>query len=137
MIILFIDDEPQYIKPYTQAFEISDFNVKVFPNVDIAWDFICSHTDEILAIILDIMMPPGKLFDFDKTKEGLRTGILLVERLRELDERIPIVILTNAEKSELGSISHRHCLIFAKKEIGPWGLVEKVSDMKRRAKLDD
>jgi DNA-binding NtrC family response regulator len=132
MIILFIDDEPHYILPYTQAFALKGFDVKVVNSVDEAWKIIESSTRDILAIIVDIMMPPGKLLESESTKQGLRTGEVFIEKLKTVDEGIPVVVLTNAEKAELGNISHRNCLIFPKKEISPWGLVDKVSEMKRK-----
>lgn len=131
-MILFIDDEPHYIRPYIQAFELKGFDVKVVNNVDEAWEIIESSQKDILAIIIDIMMPPGKLFDLESTKQGLRTGEAFIAKLKDLDEGMPVVVLTNAEKSELRHIYHQNCLIFLKKETNPWGLVEKVSDMKRK-----
>jgi CheY-like chemotaxis protein len=131
-MILFIDDEPHYIRPYTQAFEIKNFPVKAVNSVDEAWKIINSSRKDVLAIIIDIMMPPGKLFEFENTKQGLRTGEVFIEKLRNLDEGIPVVVLTNAEKAELLDISHRNCVILAKKDISPWGLVDKVSEMRRK-----
>ncbi len=133
-MILFIDDEPQFIKGYIQAFELSGFEVKVVDTIDDAWQILQSRLHDVLAIILDIMMPPGKLLENEKTHEGLRTGVAFIEKLRGLDEKIPVVVLTNAEKSELGVIYHRNYSIFEKKEISPWGLVDKVSEMKRGVK---
>lgn len=131
-MILFIDDEPHRIRPYTQALELTGFPIKVVNNVDEAWQIIELQQKDILAVIVDIMMPPGKLFEEEGTKQGLRTGVVFIERLRNIDEGIPVVVLTNAEKGELGIISHRNCHIFLKKELNPWGLVDKLSDIKRK-----
>ncbi len=135
-MIIFIDDEPHYIKAYVQAFELSGFIVKVVNTVDDAWQILQSDIHDILAIIVDIMMPPGKLLENERTHQGLRTGVVFIEKLRNLDEKIPVIVLTNAEKSELGVIRHTNCYIFAKKEISPWGLVERVSEMKRGVKKE-
>ena len=78
------------------------------------------------------MMPPGDLLEYEKTKQGLRTGVLFIEKIKQIDERIPVVILTNVDKSELANIPHRNCEVFEKKEISPWSLVDKVSEMKRK-----
>jgi DNA-binding NtrC family response regulator len=131
-MIIFIDDEPHYIRPYTQAFVLQGFDVKVINNVDEAWKVIESSKKNVLAIIIDIMMPPGKLLESESTKQGLRTGEVFIEKLKTLDEGIPVVVLTNAEKADLGNISHRNFLIFQKKDISPWGLVDKISEMKRK-----
>jgi CheY-like chemotaxis protein len=131
-MILFIDDEPHRIRSYTQAFELTGFPIMVINSVDEAWQIIETQKKDILAVIVDIMMPPGELLEMESTKEGLRTGVVFIERLKNLDEGIPVVVLTNAEKGELGIISHRNCHIFLKKEMNPWGLVDRVSDMKRK-----
>jgi len=133
-MILFIDDEPDYVKPFLKAFELSGFPVYITTDLDNALTTIESQEDDILAIILDIMMPPGKLFDLENTDQGLRTGLRLLEHLKEVYEKIPVVILTNLDKSRLGKITHGNCLIFEKKEITPWELVNKVANMKRKVK---
>ncbi len=136
-MILFVDDEPKYVAAYTQAFELSQFEVKMVPAVDEAWQILESQKEDVDAIILDVMMPHGRLFDMRETQDGLRTGLLFVEKLRQFDERIPVVLLTNANKNDFGEIPHRNCLIYEKKDIDPWSLVDKMSEIKRRAKLDD
>jgi CheY-like chemotaxis protein len=136
-MIIFIDDEPRYITAYVQAFELTGFKVLIISDIDRAWEVISSQTDEVDAIMLDVMMPPGRLLNMEDTMEGLRTGLAFLDRLKNLDERIPVVILTNANKKDFGKIPHQNCLIYEKKEIDPWRLVDKMSDMKRRKKLND
>lgn len=132
MKVLFIDDEPENIKSFMQAFELSNYDIEVISNVDDAWKIVQAESPEILAIILDIMMPPGDLLEYEKTKQGLRSGVFFIEKIKQFDERIPVVILTNVDKSELVNITHRNFLVYEKKDISPWSLVEKVSDMKRK-----
>ena len=79
VMILFVDDEPKYVAAYTQAFELSQFEVKMVPAVDEAWQILESQKEDVDAIILDVMMPHGKLFDVRETQDGLRTGLLFVE----------------------------------------------------------
>ncbi len=135
-MVLFIDDEPRFISPFIDAFHFSGFSVQVLTDVDSAWDIIKARTDEIDAIILDIMMPPGRLLEGYETKEGLRTGLLFLELMKDLDERIPVVCLTNADTRLFPKIAHRNHFIFEKKDIDPWQMVEKMSDIKRRKKYD-
>jgi len=134
-MIVFIDDEPQYISPFTDAFRLSGFDVEVIDNVDTAWDQIEKKKDDVDAVILDIMMPPGRLFRGNDTKEGLRTGLRFVELMKNLDERIPIICLTNADPRRFGNIDHANHFIYEKKDIDPWQLVDKMSEVKRRKKL--
>ncbi len=134
-MIIFIDDEPEYITPFTEAFRFSGFQVNVISNVDAAWATIVENLEDVDAVILDIMMPPGRLFEDQDTKEGLRTGLRFLEKMRGLDERIPVICLTNTDTRSLPEISHANHFIYEKKDVNPWQLVDKMSDVKRRKKL--
>lgn len=136
-MILFIDDEPEYISAFAQAFELTDFEVSTITNLDEAWEYLKENKDEVDAIILDVMMPPGKLLNLEETANGLRSGIIFLEYLKELDEGIPVIILTNANKKNIEKISHRNYFIYEKKEIDPWSLVDKMDNIKRRTKFND
>ena len=134
-MIIFIDDEPDFISPYTDAFRFSDFEVKIIDDVDTAWNLIEKNTDEVDVVILDVMMPPGRLFDDHDTKEGLRTGLRFLELMKKLDERIPVVCLTNADTRSFPEINHSNHFVYEKKDIDPWKLVDKMSEIKRRKKI--
>lgn len=81
-MIIFIDDEPDYIEPYTDAFVISGFKVKTIDNVDHAWKEINQNIKELDAVVLDIMMPSGRLFGGKDTKSGLRTGLHFLDLMK-------------------------------------------------------
>lgn len=134
-MIIFIDDEPEYIAPFTEALRFTGFNVQVISNVDSAWATITEKKQDVDAVILDIMMPPGRLLEGQDTKEGLRTGLRFLEMMKDLDEQIPVICLTNADTRSLPAISHANHLVFEKKDIDPWQLVDKMSDVKRRKKI--
>ena len=134
-MILFIDDEPRFIAPYIDAFKLSQFDVVVKDSVDEALEFIKKNKDDIDVVMLDIMMPPGRILKGSDTKEGLRTGLRFIELMKEIDEQIPIVCLTNADSKKFRKIDHSNYLIFEKKEIDPWELLDKMYDIKRRKKL--
>ena len=136
-MILFIDDEPQYISSFVQAFELSNFDVEVITSIDEALIFVENHSAEIDIIILDVMMPAESWIKYDECREGLRTGILFTDWLKKFDEEIPVLILTNANKSYFKELTHRNCQVYEKKEIDPWKLVERMDDIKRRRKFND
>ncbi len=134
-MILFIDDEPEYITPYVDAFRLEGFEVQVISDVDVAWHIIRNNKDSVDAVFLDIMMPPGRLFSGSDTKEGLRTGLNFLHLMKQLDEHIPVICLTNADSRSFEKIDHPHCFIYEKKDMDPWQLVDKMSDIKRRKRL--
>ncbi len=134
-MIILIDDEPEYVLPFTNALRFTGFEVLVISNVDSAWATITEKQQDVDAVILDIMMPPGRLLEGQDTKEGLRTGLRFLEMMKDLDERIPVICLTNTDTRSLPAIIHANHLVFEKKDINPWQLVDKMSDVKRRKKI--
>ena len=128
-MILFIDDEPQYVDAFLQAFEFSGIYSKIITTIDAAWSYINENPEEIDAIILDIMMSPGHLFsDFD-SKGGLETGFLFIERMKDFNERIPIIVLTNTDRKKFKKIQHNNCYMYEKKSTDPWKLVGIYKDL--------
>jgi CheY-like chemotaxis protein len=136
-MILFIDDEPQYILSFVQAFELSKFEVKISSSVDEAAEFIKDNQKDLDAIILDVMMPTGRFVNHEESQDGLRTGLIFLNWLKKFNERIPVILLTNVNKRNFKNVTHKNCIIFEKKDIDPWQLVDKMYDVKRRPKLDD
>ena len=131
-MIIFIDDEPEKITGYIQAFELSGFKVSQFASIDDAYLNLEDMPDQIDAIILDVMMPSGIGLEPDETKDGLETGIRFLEWLEKHHENIPVIILTNTVNANVKfDVSHRNCKLYEKKDIGPWGLLDKVGAMKR------
>jgi DNA-binding NarL/FixJ family response regulator len=70
-----------------------------------------------VGVILDIIMPPGILFEDNKrAEEGLRTGILLYELIRTLDPKIPILFLSNVtERGVIADLNSRPATKFVSK----------------------
>ena len=132
-MIIFVDDEPEKITGYLQAFELSGFDVNSLSSIDDAYAILEDMPEKVDAIILDVMMPSGIGLDLEETKNGLETGIRFLEWLKKYHERIPVIVLTNTvNASKKFNITHRNCKIYEKKEIGPWGLLEKMGEMKHR-----
>lgn len=135
-MILFIDDEPEKITGYTQAFELSGFEVVLLSSIDDAYATLEDIPNEVEAIILDVMMPSGIGLDPVDTKDGLETGIRFLEWLKKFHEVIPIVILTNTiNANKKFNITHKNCIVYEKKDIGPWALLDKMSEIKRKPRL--
>ena len=107
--ILLIDDEqvPQAKQPtggymwyYSYALREHGFLVLEVIGPDEAISALCADDAGFDLVLLDIMMPPGKTFEQQDTVAGLRTGILLADKLRELAPDVPIVVLTNVENTQ-------------------------------------
>lgn len=94
-MLLFIDDEPEYIENYELALNDMGFEVNIISDIDEALNFIKSPPDDLEAIILDIMMSFGNSFDEKETEQGTRTGIYFYKKIRENLPQIQIFPLTN------------------------------------------
>lgn len=94
-LILLIDDDDLIVSYYIKVLQQEGYKVKYFPGPDSAFEFIENTNPDPAAIILDIIMPPGKRYQHEDTEEGLKTGILMYQDLRTLYPDVPIVVLTN------------------------------------------
>jgi DNA-binding NtrC family response regulator len=99
-IVLLIDDDNLPMKFYIKALEESGFTVKRFLGPDDVLDFMEKNAAEIGVVVLDIMMPPGKRYKDENTKEGLRTGVFLFKDIRRMYPNIPVIVLTNVKNPE-------------------------------------
>src|ERR1700693_6189780 len=96
--VLLIDDENVPADFYAKALQRAGFSVRRARSVAEALESLQSN--KFVAIVLDIMMPPGKEYqDFDHA-EGLRTGVFLLQDIKRLHPKTPIVVLTNVTNQE-------------------------------------
>lgn len=99
-MILFVDDEPRIMDSFRDflkfKLEKREKVLEFFSNVDKAVDFYKSSSAELELVILDVMMPGGKSFDFKKSNGGLRTGFAFYQMIRSDLKDIPIFIFTNS-----------------------------------------
>lgn len=131
-VILFVDDDRRSVKPYVDELEEAGYTVILEEKVDIAYrKFTRMHT-KLVLVVLDLMMPPGKLFGSDPRADlGLRTGELLLDKLRELSSKIPVVVLSNvSNEKRIRDINARpHTTFCSKATIFPWQLAETVDQL--------
>ncbi len=94
--VLFVDDEPEFVRPQVEALSSNGYEVILKTNADEAFDFLSTHRPDL--IILDLIMPP-RLMDVPKNMNApdfVETGVKLHQSIRE-DLRlvdVPIVFLS-------------------------------------------
>ena len=98
--VVLIDDEPFAMKYYIKALEWKDLEVDVIRSANKACQYFSQPREDVMSIILDIMMPPGR-FGAKKTDEGMLTGVFLMSHIVGLQvdirgKSVPIAVLTNA-----------------------------------------
>lgn len=94
--ILFVDDEPEFVRPQVDALMSNGYEVILKTNADEAFDFLSIHKPDL--IILDLIMPPRKADASKNTSapDFVETGVKLHHAIRE-DLRlvdVPIVFLS-------------------------------------------
>lgn len=130
-LVLLIDDEQLPMRYYVRALERACFRVERVRNPDDALDFVRTRGDEIGAIVLDIMMCPGRAYGELDTNEGLNTGVFLYRDIVRLLPYVPVVVLTNiSDKETLRLFPHvRNIEIAQKLDLPPAELPELVNRM--------
>lgn len=97
-----IDEETKRSKAIKDYLEESGFEVLFFYSVDRSYEFIKCNIGNIDLIILDIMMPDGDLFADELTENGLLTGYLYYNKLRqEFGYSIPVIVYTAINRDEI------------------------------------
>ncbi|MCC4242754.1 response regulator [Thalassospira povalilytica] len=93
--ILWVDDDMMFYKSYLLEAETT-YNVTLCKNVDECWQQLVSSEGKYQGIILDVLLPHGKLVNLAKSNGGLRTGIELMKQIRDSKQfsEIPIIIFT-------------------------------------------
>lgn len=132
--ILFVDDEKRWVTPYMDELRSLGFDVHYEATVDGAMGFLSNNGDQISLLILDIMMPHGKILRPEATQDGLRTGVHFYEQVRERMPDLPVIILTNVSDEDVRKTFERqaHCLFIRKPECLPYELLEKVVSVLKR-----
>jgi CheY-like chemotaxis protein len=130
-LVLVIDDNQLPTVYYVRDLEQQGFEVKHFFEPDTALAFAKKERAGIVAVLLDIMMPPGKKYQQQDTNEGLRTGVLLYPDLRRLLPDVPVIVLTNVtDEQTLGQFREGPLLKVAQKlDYPPFELAQLVSEV--------
>ncbi len=138
-MILFIDDEKRYVKNYIEALEEVGFEVNYINNVGDALEFIKSEeSKKIELIVLDVMMPSGKIFTNEETDEGLNTGIGFYKKFRDNFPNTKVFMLTNVTRENVREFfeGQKDCFFDRKDDIMPVGFAKKVKDILLRNTSD-
>jgi CheY-like chemotaxis protein len=98
--LLFVDDELVRNVYYIETLRERHIEVRAVGDVDSALlEFKKGLTYD--CVVLDVMMPPGNAFADADTDDGIETGVLLSEAIRNQDAEIEIVVLTNVSESSV------------------------------------
>lgn len=124
--VLIIDDEVRRMRATVELLEADGFMVEQESSPSQAFERLRRQPNYARVIILDIMMPPDGEFDTPDAEYGLRTGILFLDRLHELQTfRTPIIVLTASDEHR--SEIERQVARYLKKPV-PYGTLKGIID---------
>jgi CheY-like chemotaxis protein len=127
--VLLIDDQKLPMEYYQRALLAKGFTPVLCDGPDCALQKVRSATNKPVAVVLDVMMPPGKSTG-SRTDDGLTTGVLLYQDLKPYCEAIPILVLTNmTEPSILSLFRNDSCVVLSKLDYTPLRLANKLSEL--------
>lgn len=129
-LIVYVDDEPRLIDSYIRELQF-DYEVKHFSDVDKLFEFLAKKNNNVQLLILDVMMPPGNQLTLEQTQDGLKTGLVLYEKIRKDNRELPIIIFTNITKDEQNEIvkkidQDKKARFLQKEDYLPFELVDEV-----------
>lgn len=130
-IVMFVDDQLEPMRLYILQLQEAGFEVVACSGPDEALAKAGELGARIDAIVLDIMMPPGKTYGDEESERGMRTGVLLCRQLREQLPLVPILVLTNAvDPAVVGAFDEGTFLrVLRKLRSGPVNLTEQVRNL--------
>lgn len=138
-MILFVDEEPRWVRTYIEALRDADYEVTHATTVDEALVIFRTKMAVIELIILDVMMPPGYAFKDEDTVLGTHTGLFIFEKIREIASHLPIIILTNVTEPDVSQFfqSRSCCWLLRKEDYDPFAVVDKVQDVLASVRVVD
>jgi CheY-like chemotaxis protein len=116
--ILWVDDDLMFYRSYHD--ELAEvYRIDVAKSPEAMWGLLKDHPREHYAgIVLDVLLP-FRGMDPEKTNGGLRTGLTLLEMLKESEySGIPVVIFSIRETKDVDDIGQQyHVHVLRKSEV--------------------
>lgn len=133
MKIIWIDDDEYRTKLVRENLaELFDCQISFFEKYIEGYSNLQKYKNNIDAVILDIMMPPGKLFDAEAAENGNITGLLLYKEIRKFYHGA-IILYTNFR--DLSMIkrytAHDKNVRYQKKPALAEDIMQKIYDTRR------
>lgn len=110
--ILIADEDMIALKPEIAEMSLRGWTVRHFPDADSAYAVVQSG-EKFSCYLLDVMLAAGitsTRFSREQTDDYMITGLILAQRIRELDHETPIFFFTQASSKKLKERIERICM---------------------------
>lgn len=135
-MILFVDDEKQYVENVISEMESLGLEVRFCATVDEALPMFEAAPTNIEAIILDVMMPHGRSFTASETDDNMITGLRFLARIRHEGFIVPVVLLTNLEsgRAPVDEFAQKYapCVVIRKRDKWSFEIAESIRDLVKK-----
>ena len=129
-MILFIDNEEARTRPWVDALREAGFEVEFLTSADAARQTLDAADPPPLCVVLDLMIPADGEVPDRETSYGTRTGLWLLQRFRERNSQVPVVMLTNVDDPSVeDAVRDLDAVYQRKRDCGPAKLVELIRSL--------
>src|SRR5580692_7089942 len=129
-MILFLDDDVAFLDDYCDELKARGYEGLIVSSTDDAFQIMTTRGDELQVVVVDMMMPPGQIFEDEETQSGTRTGELFYRKLRSIRQDVPVVFFTNRNTEQLDGAFREdpRCRMFMKEELLPREFADMIAD---------
>jgi len=129
-MILFIDDEEARSRPWVEQLKDDGQAVRALTSADEARQAFESLDSEVKCIVLDLMIPADGEVPDRETGYGTRTGLWLLQRLRDHNNPTPVIVLSNVDDPGVeDAVTKLEGVYQRKRSCGPVKLAALVQDL--------
>ncbi len=132
-MILFVDDEKQYVENVISEMELLDLVVRFCSSVDEALQVLSEHGTKVEVIILDVMMPHGASFTASETEDNMQTGLQFLARIRSSGIGVHVVLLTNLEPGRAPvdeyALRYPPCTVIRKRDKWSFEIAQSIREL--------
>jgi len=115
--ILWVDEDLTYgLRPFIVEFEDHLFSVLTAYDATEGKEIFTEVKNDIVAVILDIMMPHGSEFSSIETKGGFASGLALARYIRRENPELPIIAFSITRDQETLEWFSKNDLLFLQKQ---------------------
>jgi CheY-like chemotaxis protein len=120
-VILFVDDEPQFVQEYVDCLESRGLAVHLLRSIADVETFLAESHIAPRCIVLDVMFPADPGLPQPLTDRGMTAGMPLFASLRSRFPSVHIIVLTNSSSLAVREFFQRQdrCSLFYKTEVLP------------------
>lgn len=134
--ILWLDDDIDNASLRTEKTELSSrgYTIVGLSTPD-DFDKAIKENVEFDCFIIDVSLPVGSRLDIGEAKKGLRTGLVLLKEIANMDKfsNVPIIVYTIVSDHEIKTYCREHNIIYIDKgNASPWTLLEEINNYEQQ-----